>query len=82
MQSSVLGKQALSGLFLLILVDCYKYIVPGNRAKIKPISVVFNNCIAPPCARELFKPSKDLASLLVCNEEKNFWFWVSGFFCE
>jgi len=26
----------------------------------------------------LFKPLKDAASLLVCNE-KNFWFWVSGF---
>jgi len=31
------------------------------------------------CARELFKPSKYLASSQVCN--KSSWFWVSGF-CE
>ena len=30
------------------------------------------------CPRELFKPSKDMASLLVCNEK--FKFWVSRFF--
>ena len=34
------------------------------------------------CAGELFKPSKskDLASLRVCNENKDFWFWVSFFY--
>jgi len=31
------------------------------------------------CARELFKPSKDSASLQVCNDKK-IWFWASGFF--
>ena len=31
-------------------------------------------------ARELFKHSKSLASLVVCNEKNNFWFGVSGFF--
>jgi len=31
------------------------------------------------CARELFKPSKDFASLLVCNEKNVFWFWISVF---
>jgi len=31
------------------------------------------------CARELFKPSKDLASLLVCNE-KNFLVLGVGFY--
>jgi len=30
------------------------------------------------CAGELSKPSKDFASLLVCNE-KYFKFWISGF---
>jgi len=30
-------------------------------------------------ARELFEPSKDLRSLLVCNEKKTFEIWVRGF---
>jgi len=33
------------------------------------------------CGRELFKPSKDPASLQVCNEKK-FSVWGFGFFCE
>jgi len=31
------------------------------------------------CTRELFKPSNDSSSLLVCNENTIFCFWVSGF---
>jgi len=30
-------------------------------------------------ARKLLKPSKYSASLRVCNEKKNFWFWVLDF---
>jgi len=30
------------------------------------------------CGKELFKPSKDLTSLLICNE-KFVKFWVTGF---
>jgi len=30
------------------------------------------------CARELFKPSKDSASLWVCSHYKFFWFWISA----
>jgi len=30
------------------------------------------------CDKELFQPSKDSASLCICNEKK-FWFWVSDF---
>ena len=46
------------------------------------MSLCGNNS-ASNCARELLnlKPSKDPASLLVYNEKKLFWFWVS-FFCE
>jgi len=35
--------------------------------------------VGHPCARELPKPSKDSASLVVGSEKKTSRFWVSGF---
>jgi len=37
------------------------------------------NISAAVSVRELFKPSKDLASLRVCNEKQVFQFWVLDF---
>jgi len=37
------------------------------------------NITTADCARELFKPSKDSASFLVCTRKKNFWLGLADF---
>jgi len=57
-----------------------EYIVPGFQPKTSSFQLPYQRHSSfGDCARELFKPSKDSASLLVCNEKTFFWFWV---FCE
>jgi len=58
----------------------YKYIVPGNWAKTKHFRLSYQpHSSSGDCTRELFKPSKDSASLVVSNKKYFFWFWVSAF---
>jgi len=58
--------------FLTHLLLGYVMLMLGNQA----LSCYFRAALQPhnlavDCARELFKPSKDSARLLVCNEKKN-----------
>jgi len=47
-----------------------QYIVLGNRGKTRVFRLTFQlHSSSADCARELFKPSKDSASLWVCNEK-------------
>jgi len=60
----------------------YEHIVLGSREKNRIIQLIYQlHSSSAKCARELFEPLKDLASLGVCNEKKFCWFWVSSF-CE
>ena len=49
-----------------------EYIVPGNRSKTSSFQLPYSISPSADCARELFKPSKDSASLLVCTRKKFF----------
>jgi len=50
---------------LTLRLPVYKHIVPGNWGKTRDISVDLNqpHSSLVDCARDLFKPSKDLASV-------------------
>jgi len=55
----------------------YNYIIPGNWGKTKDIWLSYQpHSSSADCARELFKPSKDSASLRLCNDKK---YLVLGF---
>jgi len=60
----------------------YKYIIPGFRPKTSSFRLPYQrHSSSANCARELFKSSKDLASLLVCTWKNIFWLRVAAF-CE
>jgi len=66
-----------SGLRLYVLAARTYYInifaTGGLRLRSSSLQMFLHgNISADDCARELFKPSKDLASLRVCNETKTF----------
>jgi len=51
----------------------YEYIVPENQPKLSSLNVSLQlHNLPSDCAGELFKPSKDLASLRICNVKKFF----------
>jgi len=53
----------------------YEYIVPGNRPKPSSFCLPYqHHSSSVDCARELFKPSQDSASLLICSP-KYFFGW-------
>jgi len=56
--------------------------VLGNRPKTSSFWLLYQqHSFSVDCAKELFKPLKDSASLLVCNE-KNVFGFEFRFFCE
>ena len=58
----------------------YDTFVPGIQPKTSTFRLSYQRHRSSiDCARELFKPLNDLASLLVCTQ-KNFFGWGSGFF--
>jgi len=60
------------------------WLTPYIRLRLKSSSLhvfLHGNISADDCARELFKPSKDLASLHICNENNIFGLGF-GVFCE
>jgi len=58
----------------------YKYIVPGNWPKTSSFQLPCQRHISSTeCAWELFKPSQDLASLLLRTRKKKFWFGFADF---
>jgi len=71
----------------------YKYIVHGNQPKTSSFQLPYQcHSSSTDCTRELFKPSNDSASLLICTWKKffvwglcNFWEWChkwSSFFAR
>jgi len=59
----------------------YKYIVLGNRGKPGIFCLTYRpHSSSVDCARELFKPLKDSASLRVCNKKNVFLVLSFGFF--
>ena len=68
--------------FLTPWEPIYEYIIPGFRPKTSSFRLPYqHHSSSADCARELFKPSKDSASLLVCTR-KNFLVGDCRFFCE
>jgi len=60
----------------------YEYIDLGIGEKLGIFWLTYQqHSSSADCARELFKPSKGLASLQICNE-KNFFGLGFHFFCE
>ena len=62
-----------------IILTCsllaYEYIVLGNRGETRVFRLTYQqHSSSASCTREQFKPSKDLASLQVCNEKNTFGF--------
>ena len=58
-----------------------QYIVPGFRPKTSSFWLLYQHHSSTDCTRVLFKPLKDLASLLVCTRKK-FFGWGLQIFCE
>ena len=65
-----------------LLEGCALYVIfstfAARRLRLKSSSLHMSLCgniSIDDCSRELFKPSKDSASLWICNE-KNFGFWI------
>jgi len=59
----------------------YDIFIPGNRPKTSSCQLPYQrHSSSADCTRELFKPSKDLASLLVCTQKENFLVGGCGFF--
>jgi len=61
----------------------YEYIVPGFQPKTSSFRLPYQHHISSStyCARELFKPSKHSASLLLCTQKK-FFGWGLWICCE
>jgi len=60
----------------------YDIFVPGNWPKTSSFRLPYqHHSSSADCARELFKPSKDSASLLV-RTRKTFFGWEFWIFCE
>ena len=58
----------------------YKYTVPRFQPKTSSFRLPNQrHSSSADCARELFKPSKDLASLLVCTQKNFFWLGLADF---
>jgi len=64
------------------LTPVYECVVPGNRPKTSSFRLPYQSqSSSTDCTRELFKPSKDSASLLFHTRKKIFWLRVADF-CE